>query len=59
MKHEMRITVAKRDETPISVAEFRNLSFAERALGKWFGKSQKVMVIVPEDNVKKIEIKEV
>ena len=59
MKHEMKIMVARKNEEPISVTEFRKLSFAERAFGRWFGKSQRVMVILPEDNVQKIEIKEV
>ncbi len=58
-KHEMRITVKKSGTKPISIAEFKKLSWIKRLALKWFGKAEKVMVIVPQDNVQKVEIKEV
>ena len=59
MKHEMKIVVSKPGKEPISVAEFKKLSLAKMAFGRWFGRVKKVMVIVPEDNVEKIEINEI
>jgi hypothetical protein len=59
MKRVMRIVVRRPGEAPISIAQFKKLSFAERLKTKWFGCSQKVLVIVPGNNVQKIEIKEV
>jgi hypothetical protein len=59
IKHEMRIVVRRPGEKPISIAQFKKLSLAKRLKTKWFGCSQKVLVIVPEDSVQKIEIKEV
>jgi hypothetical protein len=59
MKHEMKIMVSKRGEKPISIAEFKKLSWPERQLSRWFGKTQRVLVIVPESSVQQIEIKEV
>ena len=58
-KHEMRITVRRPGEKPISIAEFKKLSWLKRLTSKWFGRVEKVMVIVPQDSVQKIEIKEV
>lgn len=59
MKHQMQITVARRNKEPISIAKFGKLPLMERLATKWFGKVQRVMVIVPEDSVQTIEIKEV
>ena len=58
-KHEMRITARRLGEKPISIAEFKKLSWLKRLTSKWFGRVEKVMVIVPQDSVQKIEIKEV
>ncbi len=58
-KHEMRITVRRPGEEPISIAKFKKLPILERLRHRWFGKAQKLMVIVPQDSVQKIEIKEV
>lgn len=58
-KHEMRITVRRPGEEPISIAEFKKLTWFKRLTSKWFGRAEKVMVIVPQDSVQKIEIKEV
>ena len=55
----MKIMVRKPGEKPISIAEFKKLSWIKRLTLKWFGKAEKVMVIVPQDNVQKVEIKEV
>ena len=55
----MRITVRRSGDKPISIAEFKKLSWIKRLTLKWFGKVEKVMVIVPQDNVQKVEIKEV
>lgn len=59
MRHEMKIVVARPNEELISIAKFKKLPAAGSLFGRWFGKVQKVMVIVPEDTVKSIEIKEV
>lgn len=58
-KHEMKIMVRKPGEKPISIAEFKKLSWIKRLALKWFEKAEKVMVIVPQDNIQKVEIKEV
>ena len=58
-KHELKITVRRPGEKPISLAEFKKWPFLERMHSRWFGKSQRLMVIVPQDSVQKIEIKEV
>jgi hypothetical protein len=55
----MRITVRRPGEEPISIAEFKKLTWLKRLTSKWFGNAQKLMVIVPQDSVQKIEIKEV
>lgn len=59
VKHELRITVRRPGEEPISIAQFIRLPIIERMRGRWFGKSQKLMVIMPKDSVQKIEVKEV
>lgn len=59
MKHEMRITVSRPNGKPISIAEFKRLPLFEKLSTRWFGRAQKLMVIVPQDSVQKIEIKEV
>ncbi len=58
-KHEMKITVRRSGEEPISIAKFKKLPLLERLRSRWFGNAQKLMVIVPQDSVQKIEIKEV
>ncbi len=58
-KHEMRITVRRPGEEPISIAEFKKITWLKRLASKWFGNAQKLMAIVPQDSVEKIEIKEV
>lgn len=58
-KHEMKITVRRSGEKPISIAKFKKLPLLERIRSRWFGNAQKLMVIVPQDSVQKIEIKEV
>lgn len=58
-KHQLKITVRKDGEQPISIAEFKKLPLIERIRSRWFGNAQKLMVIVPQDSVQKIEIKEV
>ena len=57
-KHQLKITVRREDEQPISIAEFKKLPLLERMRSRWFGNAQKVMVIIPQDSVQKIEIKE-
>ena len=59
VKHELKITVSRPNEEPISMAQFKSLPIIERMRGRWFGKSQRLMVIVPKDSVQKIEVKEV
>ncbi|MEI3542016.1 MAG: hypothetical protein V8P98_04345 [Acutalibacteraceae bacterium] len=58
-KHELKITVRRPGEKPISLAEFKKLPLLEKMRSRWFGNAQKLMVIVPQDSVQKIEIKEV
>ena len=58
-KHELKITVRRPGEKPISLAKFKKLPLLERMRSRWFGNAQKLMVIVPQDSVQKIEIKEV
>lgn len=59
VKHELRITVRRPGEEPISIAQFKRLPIIERMRVRWFGKSQRLMVIEPKDSVQKIEVKEV
>ncbi len=58
IKHQMRITVRRPGEKPISIAEFRKVSLIKRLALKWFGGVEKVMVIVPEKSVQSVEIRE-
>lgn len=58
IKHQMRITVRRPGEEPISIAEFNKLTWLKKLALKWFGGVEKVMVIVPEKSVKSIEISE-
>lgn len=58
-KHQLKITLRKDGEQPINVAEFKKLPLIERMYSRWFGNAQKLMVIVPQDCVQKIEIKEI
>lgn len=58
IKHQMRITVRQPGEKPISIAEFKKVSLIKRLALKWFGGTEKVMVIVPEKSVKSVEINE-
>lgn len=59
MKHQLTITLRKPGEQQISVAEFKKLSWFEKLSSRWFGSVQKVMVLIPEDSVQTLEIKEV
>lgn len=59
IKHQMKITVRNSTGESISIAEFKKLPFFKRLFTRWFGAAQKVMVIVPEDSVQSVEIKEV
>jgi len=58
IKHQMRITVRRPGEKPISIAEFKKVSIIKRLALKWFGGVEKVMVIVPEKSVQSVEIRE-
>ena len=58
IKHQMKITVRRPGEKPISIAEFNKLTWMKKLALKWFGGVEKVMVIVPEKSVKSVEIKE-
>ena len=59
MKHNLKIMVRRSGQKPISIAQFKKLSLIDRLKCKWFGSVEKVMVIVPEKNVQKIQIEEV
>ena len=58
IKHQMRITVRRPGEKPISIAEFKKVSIIKRLALKWFGGVERVMVIVPEKSVQSVEIRE-
>lgn len=58
IKHQMRITVRRPGEKPISIAEFKKVSLIKRLALKWFGGVEKLMVIVPEKSVQSVEIRE-
>ena len=58
-KHQLKITVKRDGEPPISIAEFRKLSLFERLSSRWFGQAKKIMLLIPEDSVQSLEIKEV
>ena len=54
----MKITVRRQGYEPISIAEFKKIPLIKRLALKWFGSTEKVMVIVPEKSVKSVEINE-
>lgn len=58
-KHELKITVRRDGEPAISVAEFRKLSLFERLSSRLFGQIKKMTLLIPEDSVQSLEIKEV
>ena len=58
IKHQMRITVRRPGQEPISIAEFKKLSLIKRLALKWFGGVEKLVVIVPEKSVQSVEIRE-
>ena len=58
IKHQLKITVSENDGEPMSIAEFKRLPLLKRLSTRWFGKAQKVMVIVPGDSVQSVEITE-
>lgn len=58
IKHQMKITVRRPGQEPISIAEFKKLSLMKRLALKWFGGVEKLMVIVPEKSVQSVEIRE-
>lgn len=58
-KHQLKITVRKDGEQPINIAEFKKLSLLEKLSARWFGHAQKVMVLIPQNSVQSLEIKEV
>lgn len=58
IKHQMRITVRRPGEKPISIAEFNKLIWMKKLALKWLGGVEKVMVIVPEKSVQTVEIRE-
>lgn len=58
IKHQMRITVRRPGEKPISIAQFKKVSLIKRLALKWFGGVEKLMVIVPEKSVQSVEIRE-
>ena len=58
IKHQMKITVRNSSGQSLDIAEFKKLPLFKRLSTKWFGKAQKVMVIVPGDSVQSVEITE-
>ncbi len=58
IKHQMKITVRRPGQEPISIAEFKKVSLLKRLALKWFGGVEKLVVIVPEKSVQSVEIME-
>ena len=58
VKHQMKSTVRRQGYEQISIAEFKKIPLIKRLALKWFGGTEKVMVIVPEKSVKSVEINE-
>ncbi len=58
-KHQLKITVRKDGDPRISIAKFRKLSLFERLSSRLFGQAKKMMLLIPEDSVQSLEIKEV
>jgi len=58
IKHQMKITVRRPGEKPISIAEFDRLTWIKKLALKWFGGVEKLVVIVPEKSVQSVEIRE-
>lgn len=59
IKHQMKITVRNSSGESIDIAEFKRLPLVKCLSTKWFGKAKKVMVLIPQDSVQSLEIKEV
>ena len=58
IKHQMKITVRRPGQEPISIAEFKKVSLLKRLALKWFGGVERVVVIVLEKSVQSVEIRE-
>lgn len=58
IKRQMKITVRRPRQEPISIAEFKKVSLLKRLTLKWFGGVEKLVVIVPEKSVQSVEIRE-
>ena len=58
IKQQIKITVRRPGQEPISIAEFKRLSLIKRLALKWFGGVERVVVIVPEKSVQSVEIRE-
>ena len=58
IKQQIKITVRRPGQEPISIAEFKRLSLIKRLALKWFGGVEKLVVIVPEKSVQSVEIRE-
>ena len=58
IKRQIKITVRRPGEEPISIAEFKKVSLIKRLALKWFGGVEKLVVIVPEKSVQSVEIRE-
>jgi hypothetical protein len=58
MKHNMRIKVAKHQSNN-KLLNFKNISIREKFMRLLFGSKRDVMVLVPGDSVKEVEIHEI
>ncbi len=58
-KHKMRITVRRSGEKLVSIAEFKKLLCIKKLTSRWVGQAKKMMIIVSESSIQKVEIKEV
>ena len=58
-KHRLKITIKKTSKKPLSISEFKRLSWIERYISRWFRKTQKVMLLIPEECANAVDILEV
>ena len=58
VEHKIKITIRHRGGKPMSMAEFDNLTWIKKLAIKWYGGVERLTVIVPDKNVKTLEIRE-
>ena len=58
VENKIKITIRHRGGKPISVSEFDNLTWIKKLAIKWYGGVERLTVIVPDKDVKTLEIRE-